>query len=304
MPTHASMMESSRHTKKTLYIVAALYVIVGFVAATASALNGDRIGTFIGFLIISGALAVTAMLRAVLRIGVRLSEVGEAVVDMHAQLGRLETGLNEVRERASLDGQSAANAGGVRMLDLAAMGSGNPGVLTAATLDLEAYPRLVATMEEGPPARSEKGIERSKDGSASAWTFQEESDGVGPVGDQTERSTKNLLRQWRAALRNGDLARCREAYTALMAAAGAEAIAPLGEQIEELSDRMERSLREAYSSRVREGDYAGAMAIGERICNLLPDRAVTAEVQRIRPYLLARLKRGPSGTDRPLAALR
>jgi len=296
------MLETSRHTKKTLYIVAVFYVVVGFVAATASALNGDRLGTFLGFLIISGALGTTALLRAVLRIGVRISTIGEAVADMHERLDHLETGLNEAREGAALDERSAADADGVRMLDLAALGGGNPGVLTAATLDHEAYPRLVATMEEEPPALSNEVVARGEEQSASSWTIQAESGGSCPEEDQTELTTKNLMRQWRVALRDGDLAGCRGAFGALMDAAGSEAVAPLGVQIEELSDRVERSLRETFSSRVRAGDYAGGLAIGERICSLLPDRPVTAEVQRIRPYLLARFNREASTTDQPLAA--
>ena len=296
------MMETSRHTKKTLYVVAAFYVVVGFVAASASALNGDRLGTFLGFLIISGALGTTALLRAVLRIGVRISAMGDAVTEMHARLGRLEAGLNEMSERAGHGGRSAGNGGGVRMLDLAAMGNGNPDVLAAATLDHEAYPRLVATMEEEPPAQSDAVVVRGEEQSASSWTIQTESDGACPEEDQAEATTKNLLRQWRVALRDGDLAGCRGLYSALVDAAGVEAVASMGEQIEELADRVERSLREAFSSRVREGDYAGGLAIGERICSLLPDRPVTAEFQRIRPYLLGRLNREASTSDVPLAA--
>lgn len=295
-------METSRHTKKTLYVVAVFYIVVGFVAATASALNGDRLGTFLGFLIISGTLGATALLRAVLRIGVRISAIGDAVTETHARLGRLETELNEARSRSGLDDRTMRNAGGVRMLDLAAMGNGNPDLLAAATLDHEAYPRLVATMEEEPPARSDEVVARGEEQSASSWTIQTKAEGAGPEENQTEATTKNLLRQWRVALSDGDLAGCRELYSALVDAAGVEAVASLGEQIEELADRVERTLREAFSSRVREGDYAGGLAIGERICSLLPDRPITAEFHRIRPYLLGRLNREASTNDVPLAA--
>src|SRR3972149_464761 len=156
MPTHASMMETSRHTTRMLYVVAAFYLVVGFVAASVSALNGDRLGTFLGFLIISGALGATALLRAVLRIGVRLSAIGDAMTEMHSRLGRLETGLNEVRDHVGHGGCSAGDAGDVRMLDLAAIGSGNPDVLAAATLDHEAFPRLLAKTEEELPAQGEE----------------------------------------------------------------------------------------------------------------------------------------------------
>lgn len=261
MTTHATMMETSRHTKRTLYVVAAFYVVVGFVAATASALNGDRLGTFLGFLIISGALGATSLLRAVLRIGVRISAMGDAVTEMHARLGRVEAGLNEARERAGLDGRSPPNAGGVRMLDLATMGNDNPDVLTAATLDQDAYPRLVASMEDDPAATAPSD--------EVPWPL------------------------------DGYMEGCREGYPALVDTAGAGAVASLSE---ELADRVERSLREAFSSRVRGGDYAGGLAIGERICSLLPDRPVTAEFQRIRPYLVGRLRREASTSDQPLAA--
>jgi len=291
------MMETSRHTKKTLYVLAAFYVVVGFVAATASALNGDRLGTFLGFLIISGALAATALLRAVLRIGVRLSAIGDAVAEMQARLGRLETGLNDVRERAGAEKRPSEIADGVRMLDLAAMGNGNRDALAAATLDHEAFPRLVATMEEEPPAQCDEVAARDEEQKVVARDEKQSA-----TSDPMEATTQDLLRQWRVALSDGDLAGCRGLYSALMDAAGVEAVASLGEPMEALADRVERSLRESFSSHVRTGDYAGGLAIGERMCSLLPGRPVTEEFQRIRPYLLGRLDREASTSNRPLAA--
>jgi len=315
------MMETSRHTKKTLYVVAAFYVAVGFVAATASALNGDRLGTFLGFLIISGALASTALLRAVLRIGVRISAIGEAMEGLHARLNRVEMGLRAMREHVGVDGR-AATAGGIRVLDLAAIGSGDPSVLAAATLDRQAYPRLVTTMDETPPAQSAEAEaaehtfmplrptltpsdERTLDAmetqsETNAQPNDTEDDDAGFAG----AATKNLLRQWKVALRDGDLAGCRAVYSALIDTAGAEAVASLAAQVEELADRIERSFREAFSLRVRERDYAGALAIGERMCSLLPDRAVVAEFLRVRAHLLRRLDPEPAQPDEPMAAAR
>ena len=252
------MKKTSRHTTKTLYVVAAFYVVVGFVAATVSALNGDRLGTFLGFLIISGVLGGTALLRAVLRIGVRLSAIGDAVAELHSRLGRLEAGLNEVRDHAAPGGYSAGEAGAVRMLDLAAIGSGNPDVLAAGTLDHEAFPRLMAKPAEEPPAPDEENFSPADDEQGSG-----------------------------------------EAYPALVDGAGEEAAASLRE---DLADRVERSLRKEFSSCVRKGDYAGGLAIGERICKLLADRPVAAEFRRIRPYLLGRLNRDAAKSGPPLAA--
>jgi hypothetical protein len=324
MPTHASMMETSRHTKKTLYVVAAFYVAVGFVAATASALNGDRLGTFLGFLIISGALAATALLRAVLRIGVRISAIGEAMEGLHARLNRVEAGLRVVREHVGVDGRAATTAGGIRVLDLAAIGSGDPSVLSAATLDRQAYPRLVTTMEEAPPAQSAAAEaaehtftplhptltpsdERTLDAMGTQSETNAQPNDFEDACDDAEvggAATKNLLRQWKVALRDGDLAGCRAVYSALIDTAGTEAAASLGAQVEELADRIERSFREAFSLRVRERDYAGALAIGERMCSLLPDRAVVAEFLRVRAHLLRRLNREAAPPDEPLAAAR
>ncbi len=315
-------METSRHTKKTLYVVAAFYIVVGFVAATASALNGDRLGTFLGFLIISGALAATALLRAVLRIGVRISAIGEAMDGLHARLNRVEAGLRVVREHVGVDGRAAAPPGGTRLLDLAAIGSGDPSVLSAATLDRQAYPRLVTTMEEAPPAQSAAAeaaehtftplrptLTASDERTLDVLEMQSETSAQPNdiEDDDTEfagAATKNLVRQWKVALRDGDLAGCRAVYSALVDTAGAEAVASLGAQVEELADRIERSFREAFSLRVRERDYAGALAIGERMCSLLPDRPVVAEFMRVRPYLLRRLDPEPAQPDEPMAAAR
>ncbi len=297
MPTHAIMMETSRHTKKTLYVVATFYVVVGFMAAIVSALNGDRLGTFLGFLMISGALVATAVLRAVLRIGVRISAVGDAVVELHGQMNRLEAGLIKLSERAALNGRSPAIRNGSRMPDSEALGGGHPGVLTAATLDEEAFPRLVAAMEEEPLELSDDDVASDEERSTSTWTIQAESYGASPGSDLVDSATKNLLRQWRVALRDENLERCREVYSALRLAVGADAVASMSRQIEELSDRVEQSLREAFSSRVRAVDYRGALVIGDRICGLFPDRAVTAEFLRIRPYLLDRLGREELAAD-------
>ncbi len=322
------MMETSRHTKKALYIVAAFYVAVGFVAATASAFNGDRLGTFLGFLIISGALASTALLRAVLRIGVRISAIGEAMEGLNARLNRVEAGLRVVRESrraGSVEERAAMPAGGIRVLDLAAIGSGDPSVLSAATLDRQAYPRLVTTMDEAPPAQSavaeaaehtfiplrpiltasdERTLDALETQNETSVQPNEMEDAYSDNAEVGGAATKNLLRQWKVALRDGDLAGCRAVYSALIDTAGAEAVASLGAHVEELADRIERSFREAFSLRVRERDYAGALAIGERMCSLLPDRAVVAEFMRVRAHLLRRLHREAARPDGPIAAAR
>ncbi len=280
------MMETTRQTRNTLYIVAASYIVVGFIAATVSAVNGDRLGTFLGFLVISGALAVTALFRAVLRVTAQVSAIGDATEDLHRRLDGLETALGNLRERSSPDSPSASRNSEAKWLDLGALGRQDPEMLAAATLDLEAYPRLVKAVEEAAP-RSEE--------------TQAETRSLEPIAADDE-DAKNLMQQWHNAFSTSDLAGCRMLFSTLSDAIGEEAATPLHAQIEELADRVEASLREAYSSRVRGGDYAGALAIGERICGLLPDRAVAGEVQRIRPHLLRKMNREAPEIKPPLAA--
>jgi len=61
-----------------------------------------------------------------------------------------------------------------------------------------------------------------------------------------------------------------------------------GTEKQDAPDQTERELRTSFATCVREGDYAGALAVGERIAELFPNRAMTSEFIRIRPHLLRR----------------
>lgn len=113
-------------------------------------------------------------------------------------------------------------------------------------------------------------------------------------GNAAGPSTKNLLAQWRTALRSDDLATCRAVYSALVDTAAAEQLAPLAEQLHFLADRVEGKLRDRFVRCVRERDYSAALAAGEEICRLLADRPVVEEFERLRPRLLQRLSPEPS----------
>jgi hypothetical protein len=187
----------------------------------------------------------------------------------------------------------------VRILDLAAIGPGDPTMLTAATLDRDVYPRLLATMDDAPPAQSGQAPD-DPDSAPIAWSVHSSSqaqetsrpvaahppcsDADGPDGATTP-ATKSLLREWQVALDNADLAGCRAVYAAMIDVAGSDAVAPLAAQIEALADRVERTLREAFAAHVRRCDFDAAIAMGERMCNLLPDRRVCGEFRRLLPHL-------------------
>jgi hypothetical protein len=58
--------------------------------------------------------------------------------------------------------------------------------------------------------------------------------------------------------------------------------------LQELVDRTEQSLRESFTGRLEARDVEGMLEVGERICELLPDRPVADEFRRIKPQLMSR----------------
>jgi hypothetical protein len=282
MTPHAQLIQSARHTRKTLYLVAGFYVVVGFVVAVAAAIQGDRLGTFLGFLIVSGALAMGLFFRAALHLGVRISDMGEGLDELRRRLERIERLMREIDAggRKSTDPQAS------KTLDLSEIGRGDPAVLAAATLDRDVYPRLVATMDEEPPAQMDGARPRqANEPRREAVGSGEVASAADMFGPNVGLTTKNLLRQWKVALREGDLAGCRGVLSALIDTAGPEAVEPLRVQIADLTERVERTLRDGFAAHVRDRDYASAIAIGERMCSLLPDRPVVEEFARLRPML-------------------
>ncbi len=272
----------TRHARKTVYLVAGVYVVIGFIVAVAAAVQGDRLGTFLGFLIVSGAMAMGMLFRIASQLSSRISSVGEALDELRRRLDRIEELIREshANRRNTTDPSYATD------LDLAEIGRGDPSVLTAATLDRDVYPRLVATMDGEPPARSdESGSSGSRKRTAASSSPRSEP----PEGDAAEPavglSTRNLLRQWKVSLREEDLAGCRQVLSAMIDTAGPDAVEPLRVQIAELTGRVERKLREEFAALVRNRDYSSAISVGERMCSLLHDRPVTEEFARIRPLL-------------------
>lgn len=278
-PRAHSKIEFRRHARRTLYVVAGFYVVVGFAAAAASALSGDRLGTFIGFLIISGAIGGAVAMRSLLQVEGCVSTMSEALLEVRDRLGQVERTVDALRTRIIEEAPTAGHSEGVTLLDLSAVGRGDPSVLAAATLDRSVFPRLVASMEEEPPAQCKS---EGPDGGVAVAA------GIPQAGSAP--STINLLRQWKVALRNSDLAGCRAVYSAIVDTVGAEEAEPLRVQIEQLADRVERSLREAFTAKFREGELGEALALGERLCHLLPDRPIAADFRRIEPHLLRRLE--------------
>lgn len=278
-----------------MYVVAAFYVLVGFMLAIVAAVNGDRLGTFLGFVIISGALATAALFRSVMRIGLRISTVGEHLDEMRGRLQRIEASVSSARLAA---GEPAGMAVDEERVDLAKSASGDTSLITAATLDRQAYPRLVTAMAQHPPAQNpppQKAVQGA--GASGAWPSDDDVDelaellGTPFLAEQAaadQPMSRNLLRTWKVALREGDLATCRSMYAALVDTAEPRIVVRVSEQFEALARRKEKSFREQFAAAVRDGDYDGALAVGREILRLMPDRLIADEYRRLETHLLRR----------------
>ena len=196
MNPYKQMAETARRTRKTLYIVAGLYVAVGFVVLVGAALAGDPLSAFLGFLIVSGALAVAILVSSVLRLSARLSAIDEGLADIRAQLDRIE---NSRPLAGTLTAAMPAD-GDPDMLDLAAIGLGDPASITAATLDRDVFPRLVKTMHEAPPPEPAGPGGRGAVEHSSSGPRQPDTDPTARAENETDGravSLKNLIRTWK-----------------------------------------------------------------------------------------------------------
>ena len=277
---HHRLLDSVRGTKKTLYVVAAFYVVVGFFLAVSAAIQGDRLGTFLGFIIISGALATAALFRAVLRIGLRISSVGESLDDVAGRLARLD----QRKVAAPPESDAADRTESDHVIDLGESAPVDAALLAAATLNRKAYPRLADTMSERPPSRS--GVAHPEGSVNEPTADGSEAGSARSTSPASEVTSRNLMRSWKVALRNSDLGACRSVYAALVDTAEPQVVVRLSEELETLARKNEHELRERFASRVREQDYDGALAVGREINRLLPDRLIAEEYAKLEPHLL------------------
>lgn len=292
MTLHHRLLDAARRTKTTLYVITSFYVGVGFFVAIPAALSGDRLSAFLGFLIISGALACAFILRGMLRLTAYVCAVGETLGGITKNLERLTDAT------ASLAG-TAHEAAATRLLDLSSFGSGDPSVLAAARLDRDAFPRLATALEDTPPPpspsspdpRGASPEEKTETRTAPFTNDDQNGDKTEriPVEPQSHVTAKNLLREWKVGVRNGDLVACRAVYAALIDLVDAEALRPLTRQLEFLKEQTEQTLRKLFAECAHRRDIEGMLEIGERIGRLLPDRAVADEFRRLKPILRVQL---------------
>lgn len=171
------------------------------------------------------------------------------------------------------------------LVDLA-LGPSNPSALVAATLDRSAFPRLATSIADSSP--TEGHAHPASDAESTAlWSSEPAPDAAQGTG-RHGLTTLNLMRQWKHGLRSGNLAVCRRTYAALVDASDAQAAASLKRQLDDLVDRVEKALRAEFVASAQRRDYAGLLALGQRIVELLPDRPIAAQFLRLKPQLEGR----------------
>lgn len=289
-----------RRSRTTLYLITACYVIIGFVIAIPAALGGDRVSTFLGFLIIGGALGVAAAVNIILKVIERLSIIENQLTQVVGTLHSLDESLNRPPlEPFATEEREAPLA--TSLIDLSNVGTGDPSELVAASLERDRFPRLVATMEDKPPAQSSpEETLTSTQMNTSAATLSN-ADHTPPGQEHDSLTTKNLLREWKIGLRNQDLSACRKVYAALVDTTDEDALRPLDAQLQHLSSEIEHRLRDAFSSAARARDFPGMVAVGEQMVELLPDHRVSKDFQRLESFLRSQVS---GDTDYPKPNLR
>lgn len=277
--------------------VSALSFGAGLLLTVLAALSQRWLMALLGSLLLACALAGFLAARQLVELVARTSDLSDGLEQIRRQLERI-TGTVE------RDDQDSAEASTMSTNDLATFGQGDPSKLVAARLDRDAFPRLVAMMEaEPPPEAAVIGPDAVLGPAAEGETALEESDRHATESDIPALATKDPLRAWRMGLRNGDLASCREAYAALVDTVDAAALGPLEMKLNELADRTESSLREAFAVYRRQCDCVGMITVGERICSLLPDRPVAEEFRRVESHLRRLAALGTASATPPLRIL-
>lgn len=294
-------LEGSSHTrgaKAILYAVTALYMIIGLVVGVSAALSGNGLDVFVGFLLITGAMGIAALGSLLFRLAARVARLGEYIEEIQDRLDRITPAPNS-SDTPSQEESSAP------LMDLAAIGRGNPSELAAARLDRDVLPRLVTLMEDKPPPEASKTQEPQ---TPDAISTEPAAQCVGRDRHRndtwaTTAAFKNLSREWKLALRHGDLAACRAVFAAFADTLDPSTLAPLELQLGRLADRTEESLRKAFTDSLHRRDYAGMLMVGERICKLLPERQVAEEFKRIRLQLMRGSPRDTEGSPPTLRVI-
>lgn len=275
--------DAVRRTRRTLHLVVGLYVAIGLLVSCVGALSGDRLSTFLGFMIVGGALGAAAIFNILFRTVSSIGTQDRSAAEMRSSLARIEGVLEEIRSS-----RREEDVDRVRMINLASVGGGDPGAITAATLDRSDFPRLVTAIGKEHHSTSDADRPDRTDWDSMTERRAPEAQSVeSPV--LREVHGKDLWRTWSAAMRDGNLLACRSAYAALVDSAEPQAVADMARALEALALRHESRLRRTFAARVQAKQFGEALALGAEIFSLFGDHPLSDEFERLRPILERRV---------------
>ncbi len=263
-----------RRTRKTLYVVTSLYVFLGLVILVGAAVIGDPLSSFIGFVIVSGALGAAVVLVNIFRVSETMDRLREDVRtlsdDVHSV--KVDAALNHVPPAIERVTDEMAS------LDLTTLGGGEVLAITAATLDRDRFPRLFVSMDD-----HERGTDHVHESSSDAdaegvVTWSEASGGHGVA-------SRNLLREWNIAMRSRNLRDGQRIFSALVDLGDIHLVDSLQKELARLADSVEHRFRTEFSALVNARQYDKAMALGDEITVLYAGQPLEAQFLDLRPTL-------------------
>jgi hypothetical protein len=261
MAGHWRLVETARRIRDPLYLVTALYVVVGLCIGGYGAYSGDRLAAFLGFFFISGALCAAFVFQGMARLALQISTMADGLEHVRRAVERLERDGARLPAGHEAEDETDVEATSNPWVELISGASPDPSMLAGARLDRDTLPRLAlagAIPEERKPAA------------------------ISPDSDATHR---RLLRSWTVARRADDLPAMRSVLEAVPESVDAATRAEMNRQWSEAVHRVERSLRADFANRVRRGDFAGALNIGRQLGERLPGSPAAQEFERLRPVL-------------------
>ena len=115
------------------------------------------------------------------------------------------------------------------------------------------------------------------------------SNSVEPTHMPDDFIVDGLLERWEIASGEGDVATCRRVLAGLAGRADRELVAGLRDELPRVINRAESVLREAFAECVRSRDFAGAVTVGDRITESIPESGIARDYDAIKPHLLSHL---------------
>lgn len=271
MTTTFAIQAELHRKQRSIAVFGTFFVVIGLALASLGVRSANLTDVGLGILITLMAVAVTVATRMMARVEVQLFAATEQLDSIRNRVEKLEAPA--IRTEVPTEPEPET-----RMSNLASLRHGDPSLPTTATSERQTFPRLAELLHQTAPDRATP--QRDELGAEFHANIGSPDDLDRSAGQATD-----LLNRWEMGLRNRDLSECRAVFAILAERLEPGQVSPFKAQLDDLSDETEQSLRKMFAAAARRGDCHGLLAIGDRICEVLPDRPIAADFVRIKPML-------------------